>query len=248
MAQLFTRLLIAGIGVTGGAQTLDSADAVLDVLERNTENVEDYSATIFVDTYSDDGQITLTQEIELLLLQPDKMKQVFREPEYFAGNETLIAGDSMWTYIAAIDMWYTKDLSDLSTAEQPWVLFRQILRDSESEFDDYAFELMSFADGTYFLRGTPSSEDAAYGAVELWVPEETFLPVRRRLYDVDGVLLIDAQITQVERIDDTAYVALRVETSDEAGVLQSVIRYEDVRLNAGLDPALFTPPDVEIDE
>ena len=234
---------LAAIGMAGGAQTLDSADAVLDAIDRNAEGIADYTATIFVDVYSGEGQITLTQRIDLSLLQPNKMKQVFREPEYFAGNVTLIVGDSMWTYIAAIDTWYTKDLSELSAAEQPWLFFRQILRDSDSEFADYVFKLLSVEDTVYLLRGEAAADDSAYGIVELWVSEETFLPVRRRLYDVDGALLVDARITAVEQINEIAYVAIRVETFDDAGILRSVIRYEDVRLNQGLDVALFAPPE-----
>jgi len=240
-------LAVLAIGGICEAQTLDSAEAVLDAIERSVDPIEDYAATIVVDTYSDEGEITLTQRIDLALLQPDKMTQVFREPEYLAGNRTVIVGDSMWMYISAIDTWYTKDLSELSTAEQPWLFFRQVLRDSDSEFSDYSFDLLSFENEAYFLRGAAITDDAAYGTVELWVPEETLLPVRRRLYDIDGALLVDVQIAEVQRIGGIAYVAVRVETFDDAGSLRSVIRYEDVRLNQGLDPAWFAPPDSEAD-
>jgi len=35
-----------------------------------------------------------------MLKQPDKMRQEYIEPDYLAGNITLVVGDVMWIYIA----------------------------------------------------------------------------------------------------------------------------------------------------
>ena len=223
------------------AEPLSEAQDILDGMRSNGKAIEDFAATLVVETFSDEGP-NLNQEIRIYLMQPDAMRQEYVEPEYLAGNLNLIVGESMWTYIAATDTWYVSDLSTLSAAEQPWLLFRQILRTTQDETDDYSFDLVGLENGEYHLRGTPDSEDAAYGLVELWVDPATFVPSRRDLYDTDLNLLVSVRLLEVEEVADGSYVARRFETYDEEGVLKSVIHYEDVRVNSGLASSLFDPP------
>jgi len=224
------------------AQTPLTADDVLARMRANATAVEDFNAHLTVRTY-DNGLVKLTQELRLSLLQPDKMRQAYLSPDYLAGNLTVIVGDAMWTYIAASQTWYSKDLSLLSDAEQPWLAFRQLLRDVQDELENYTFAVVGVEGGAYHLRGTSESKDAVYGAIELWVDPETFVPQRRLLYDTDGNLLIDTRVLDVEEIADGVFVARRLETYDEVGALRSVILYDSVAINQGLDPSLFSVPE-----
>ncbi len=235
---IITSLAILALPVAVLAQPLETAQAILDEMEANTQSIEDLDATLIVGTYSD-GEISLTQQIRLSLLQPDQMRQEYLAPDYLAGNLTLVTGELMWIYIAAIDTWFEKDLSELSTAEQPWLVFRQFLRGVQNEFDDYVFELLSNEGDEYYLQGTASTDDAVYGLIELWVNAETFVPNKRILYDVEGNLLVELRITEVELVDGIIQLARRMETYDDAGELQSVIHYDSVSVNAGLESSLF---------
>jgi len=240
-------LLVAFLAmVAWGAQEQATwtADEMVTRMRANGTTIQDYDATIIIDTYAD-GKLDRTQTMRLLLLQPDRMRQEYLEPEYLSGNLNVVVGDTMWTYIAASETWYESDLSDLSAAEQPWLGFRQILRAAQDELADYGFNLLDADGGIYHLSGTASVEDAAYGRIELWVDGKTFVPTRRVLYDVDGQLLVDVRISDVEQVIEGAYVARRLETYDEDGVLRSVIHYEKVTVNQGFDPSLFAPPAVE---
>ncbi len=233
---------IAVLAVAARAETTLTADEVIARMRANATAVEDFDARLTVETY-DNGSVKLTQELRLSLLQPDKMRQEYRSPDYLAGNLTLIAGDRMWTYIAAIETWYSKDLSVLSDAEQPWLAFRQLLRDAQDELANYTFSLVGTTDGDYHLRGVGGSEDAVYGSIELWVDPETYVPSRRLLYDTDGNLLVDVRILDIEEVAEGVFAARRLETYDEAGTLRNTIVYESVAVNQGLDPSLFTAPE-----
>ncbi|MCX6091385.1 MAG: hypothetical protein NTX23_00740, partial [Candidatus Bipolaricaulota bacterium] len=170
------RHLVFGAGIVGialltlaaAAQTTLTADDVLARMRANATAVDDFDAHLTVQTY-DNGSIRLTQELRLSLLQPDKMRQEYVSPDYLAGSLTIIVGSAMWTYIAASETWYSKDLSLLSDAEQPWLAFRQLLRNVQDELANYAFTVVGMEGGAYHLRGTGESKDAVYGAIELWV-------------------------------------------------------------------------------
>ena len=179
-----------------------------------------FEAIIRVETFADDGP-GLTQVIRLYLMQPNAMRQEYLEPEYFAGNLNLILGEVMWTYIAASENWYVNDLSTLSAAEQPWLMFRQILKDAQDEMADYAFTLSEPVGAEYHLQGRPLTDDAAYALIELWVDPMTFVPSHRDLFDADMNLLVSVRILEVEEVVDGAYVALRLETYDEDGTLKA---------------------------
>ncbi len=235
---LLLLLLVAGIAA---AEPIDTAAGVITRMRENTQGIEDLDAVLTIETYAD-GEVDLTQRIRLSLLQPDRMRQEYLAPDYLAGNLTLIVGDKMRIYVAAADTWYEKDLSELSTAEQPWLVFRQFLRGVADEFDDYAFELRDDAPDLYHLIGIPTTDDAAYGRIELWVDPETFVPTRRLLYDVDGNLLVELRILDVEPVTESTYLARTMETYDGTGERKSVIHYDSLTVNGGLDPALFVPP------
>ena len=253
MTQQATRALVVLLmcvvlaGSTATTQPIDTPEGVLDRMRENTRGIEDLDAVLTIETYTD-GEVDLTQRIRLSLLQPDRMRQEYLEPDYLAGNLSLITGDDMWIYIAAVETWYEKDLRELSTAEQPWLVFSQFLRGVEDEFDDYAFELLADEPALYHLIGTTSTDDAAYGRIELWVDPETFVPARRRLYDVDGNLLVEVHILEVEQVAESTYLARKLETHDETAELKSVIHYDSLEVNSGLDPALFVRTEETADD
>jgi len=244
---IITALAIAAFSVAAWSQTLETADDVLDRMNANTQSLEDLDATLAVATYSD-GEVSLTQRIRLSLLQPDRMRQEYLAPDYLAGNLSLVTDELMWIYIAAIDTWFEKNLAELSTAEQPWLVFRQFLRGVQNEFDDYSFELLSAEGDEYYLQGTAATDDAVYGRIEMWVNIETFVPNKRILYDVEGNLLVELRILEVEQLEGVIYLARSMETYDEYGELRSTIHYDSVSINSGLEPALFERVEVTSDE
>ncbi|MDD5263955.1 MAG: outer membrane lipoprotein-sorting protein [Candidatus Bipolaricaulis sp.] len=223
------------------AQTLTSADEVLDRLRANATAIETLQARIVVHTYKD-GRVNLIQEMRLSLEQPDKMRQEYIAPEYMAGNVSLIVGDAMLVYIAAIETWQRSDLSELSTAEQPWLLFRQLLRSVQDELGDYAFTLREPDGGKYPLVGVPATDGAVYGSIEMWIDPETFIPTRRLLYDVDGNLIADVRILNVVEVIPGVFLARKVEAYDAEGALKNEIVYQELVVNERIDPSLFTLP------
>jgi len=240
-------LFILIVGWIGAAQSIETAADLLGRMEENTHGIEDLDAILTIETYAD-GEVDSTQRLRLSLLQPDRMRQEYLAPEYLAGNLTLIVAERMWIYIAAAETWYEKDLSELSSAEQPWLAFRRFLRDVDDELDDYAFEWIDDGSEHYHLVGLPIEEDATYGRIELWIDPEAYVPTRRLLYDVDGNLLVEVRISEIERVADSTFLARTMETYDEEGELASVIHYDELAVNASLDPSLFDPPAEGADE
>ncbi len=243
-ARWIVALAVVGLALSVavlGADVL-SAREILDRVEAAATAIEDLSATLTIETFRN-GAISLTQTMTVALKQPDKMRQEFLSPAFLAGNVTVIVGDTISIYIAAADRWETKDLSTLGTAEQPWLLFRNMLRSVRSQFDDYTFARIDDADsGQYHLRGEPMNAAAVYGQIDLWVDAGTFVPVRRILYDTDGRLLADARFLEPTRVGDVATIPLSIGAYDADGVLLNVITYSAVDLNQGLSDALFAVP------
>lgn len=223
------------------AEKLTAAD-IIERMDSAAAGLDDLSAVISVQIYKD-GSVSLTQQMHLVLDQPDKMRLKYLKPEYLAGNVTLIVGEKMWMYIAAIDQWFEKDLATLSPAEQPWLMFRNILRGVRSMLDDYTFTLVEDESDAYHIRGVPANDAAVYGRVDLWIDPETFLPLRRILYDVDGKLLVDARFLDATAFADGVTLPLRVETYNADEELASVISYLQVEVNAGVSQKLFAPPE-----
>jgi outer membrane lipoprotein-sorting protein len=237
-------LAVVGLALSAavlGADVL-SAREILDRTEAAATAIEDLRAILTIETFRN-GEISLSQTMTVALRQPDKMRQEFLSPAFLAGNVTVIVGDTMLIYIAAADRWETKDLSTLSMAEQPWLLFRNMLRSVRSQFDDYTFARIDDADsGQYHLRGEPMNAAAVYGQIDLWVDAGTFVPVRRILYDTDGRLLADARFLEPTRVGDVATIPLSIGAYDADDVLLNVITYSAVDLNQGLSDALFAVP------
>lgn len=237
-------LAVVGLALSAavlGADVL-SAREILDRTEAAATAIEDLRAILTIETFRN-GEISLSQTMTVALKQPDKMRQEFLSPAFLAGNVTVIVGDTMLIYIAAADRWETKDLSTLSMAEQPWLLFRNMLRSVRSQFDDYTFaRIDDAAPGQYHLRGEPVNAAAVYGQIDLWVDAGTFVPVRRILYDTDGRLLADARFLEPTRVGDVATIPLSIGAYDADDVLLNVITYSAVDLNQGLSDALFAVP------
>lgn len=231
------------VGPSAVAASSLTATEILNSLQRATDPIENLTATITIQTYKD-GDVSFTQQMRLTLKQPDKMRQEYLAPDYLAGNITLIVGDTMWIYIVVTDQWLKKDLATLSPAEQPWLMFRNILSRVRSELDDYAFTRIddSEASDVYHIRGTPASNAAVYGRLDLWVNNETFTPARRLLYDTDGNLLVDARFLNETLVDNVVTMPLRIETYNADGELRNVIIYTKITLNTGMSDAVFSPP------
>lgn len=240
-AGLILKGMVVGAGAFSAGEPL-TAQQVLDRVRANATSIESLQATVEVQTF-EDGEVRLTQTMHLALLQPDKMRQEYLSPDYLAGNITLIVAERMWIYIAAAETWYSKDLGDLSDAEQPWLLFRQLLSNVEDEWDNYAFQRAESDGPEIHLKGVPATSDTTYGGVELWIDPNTFVPTRRLLYDVNGVLLVDVRIVDVVAAGDGVYLATAVETMDEAGELRNAIRYTQWKVDEEIDTAMFSPPE-----
>ncbi len=232
-------MVTAFVGYAAG--TLTAAD-ILNRMNSAVDGLDDLNAVISVRTYKD-GAVSLMQQMRLTLKQPDKMRLEYLEPEYLAGNVTLIVGGKMWMYIAAIDKWFEKDLVKLSPAEQPWLMFRNILHGVRSMLDDYTFTRIEEEGNTYHIRGLPASDAAVYGRIDLWVDPETFVPVRRILYDANENLLVDARFLDATAVADGVTLPLRIETYNGDGELANVISYVKIMVNSSVPDDLFNPPD-----
>ena len=237
-------MLLALTAVTltaSGAGTVTAAD-IIARLNAVVGGFSDLTGTLIVQTYKD-GAVSRTQEIEITLQQPDKMRLEYIAPAYLAGNVTIIVGNKMWMYIAAISKWYEKDLSTLSPAAQPWLMFRHLLRGVHNELDDYKFTRLKNENGAYHLRGVPANTAAIYGRIDLWVNAQTFVLVRRTLYDMNGHLLADTRFLDATKLSSNVTLPLRIETYNGDGKLLSVVHYAKIAVNTSVPATLFAPPE-----
>jgi len=201
------------VGPSAVAASSLTATEIVGRLESATDPIEDLTATIMIQTYKD-GDVSFTQQMRLTLKQPDKMCQEYLAPDYLAGNITLV------------------------------LMFRNILSGVRSDLDDYAFTHIDDSEvgDVYHIRGTPASDAAVYGRLDLWVNNETFTPVRRLLYDMDGQLLVDARFLNETLVDNVVTMPLRVETYNADGELRNVITYTKITLNTGVSDEVFAFP------
>lgn len=234
-------LLIASTGMPGAAGGVPSAGEVLDRMDAIMGNFTDLRARLSIAHYRE-GRPDLRQEVELYLLQPDKLRLEYLSPDYLAGNIALAVGDRYWIYIAAAETWYRKDLSELSPSQQPWIMFRTLLKGVRSEYREYSFEVREDGD-LLLLIGVPTGEGAVYGRIELWVDHENWLPVKRKLYDADGEFLTEARFLQHTEVAPGVRLPLKVEVYDEEGKLVSEVSYLEVRVDSGVPESLFIPPE-----
>ena len=212
-------------------------------MQENTLSLEDLAAALTIQTYRD-GKVVLTQTMSIALKQPDRMRQEYLAPEYLAGNVSIIVGDAMSVYIAASNQWYEKDLASLSPSEQPWILFRNMLRGVRNQFDDYTFATAGDADpAQYHLVGIPETSSAIYGRIELWLDATSYFPRRWVLYDTDGNFLVESRFLEPTQFSDRAIIPLRIEAYRADGTLQNVITYDQVVVNSGLSDSLFQKPE-----
>jgi len=247
-----TRVMVLGLvvsaafgsGVCAQVQTAP-ATALITAMKDAGAAIHDLDARITITTYTD-GAEALSQEVRLYLRQPDAMRLDYLAPAYLAGNATLIIGSDMDVYIAAADRWYEKDLSTLDSAEQPWLLMRNVLTDVHDLLSDYRFTLVQETRGgkpVAHLDGVPVSNGATYGRIELWVDPQTLVPLERRLYDIDGNLLADARFSEITQIAPGVFLPLVIEAYDAAGALRNRITYRSPAVNQGLASSLFIAPD-----
>lgn len=225
---------------TSSAQLL-TPDEVLDHMEAAMGGFTDLVATLSIVHFRDDGT-DLVQEVKLYLLQPDKLRLEYLSPEYLAGNVSLAVGDKFWIYISATDTWYERNLAELSPSQQPWIMFRALLRGVRSEYREYAYGVQEDG-GFLLLSGTPTQEGATYGRIELWVDPKIWLPVRRKLYDADGKFLAEAHFLQHTEVAPGLLLPLVVEIYDGEGRLVGRVSYEEIVVDVGLSADLFVPPE-----
>ena len=231
-------MLLGGLAAPG---QVPDASEVLDRLEAAMGNFTDLTARLSI-VHFREGLPDLTQEVQLYLLQPDKLRLEYLAPDYLAGNVALAVGDRLWVYIAAADTWYEKDLSDFSPSQQPWITFRALLKSVRGEY--WGYELHVQKDGDLLLlSGVPHEEEAAYGRIELWVDPATWLPVRRKLYDVDGNYLGEACFLKHTEVAPGLWLPLEVEIYDEEGSPVSGISYLEIEVDVGVPETLFVPPE-----
>ncbi len=233
-------LVVCLLGVSALGQ-LPTSDEVLDHMEAAMGGFSDLEARLSIVHYRE-GRPDLEQEVELYLLQPDKLRLEYLSPDHLAGNVSLAVGGSFWVYIAAADTWYRKDLAELSPSQQPWIMFRALLKGVRSEYRDYSYQVEEDG-GLLLFTGTPTEEGAAYGRIELWVDPESWLPVRRKLYDVDGNPLSEARFLQRTEVAPGMWLPLVVEVYDGEGELVGEVSYLEIEVDVGVPESLFAPPE-----
>ena len=233
-------LVVCLLGVSALGQ-LPTSDEVLDHMEAAMGGFSDLEARLSIVHYRE-GQSDLKQEVKLHLLQPDKLRLEYLSPDYLAGNVSLAVGDSFWVYIAAADTWYGKDLSELSPSQQPWITFRALLKSVRSEYREYELHVQKDGD-LLLLSGIPHEEEAVYGGIELWVDPATWLPVKRKLYDIGGNYLGEARFLEHTEVAPGLWLPLEVEIYDEERHLVSEISYLEIEVDVGVPETLFAPPE-----
>jgi len=231
---------IVSLCILAGAAQLPTPDEILVRMEAAMGGFSDLEARLSI-VHFREGQPDLKQEVKLYLLQRDKLRLEYLAPDYLAGNVSLSIGDSFWIYIAAADTWYEKDLSELSPSQQPWIMFRALLKDVRSEYREYTYEVSQDGD-LLLLARTPTEEGATYGRIELWLDPGDWLPVRRKLYDVDGNFFAEARFLQHTEVAPGVWLPLKVEVYDEEGKLVSEVSYLEVKVDVGVPESLFVPP------
>jgi len=237
MATLLVFTMVAPVAAGG----IPNADEVLDHMDAIMGNFSDLGARLSIVHYRD-GKPDLQQEVELYLLQLDKLRLEYLSPEYLASNVALAVGDQYWIYIAAADTWCEKDLSELSPSQQPWIMFRALLKGVRSEYWEYSYEVREDGD-LLLLVGVPTEEGAVYGKIELWVDPESWLPVKRKLYDADGAFLTEARFLQHTEVAPGVWLPLKVEVYDEEGKLVSEVSYLEVQVDSEVPKFLFALPE-----
>jgi outer membrane lipoprotein-sorting protein len=223
------------------AEWIPSADEMLDHMDAVMGNFSDLEARLSIVHYRD-GKPDLQQEVKLYLLQPDKLRLEYLSPEYLAGNMSLAVGNRYWIYIAAADTWYEKDLSELSPSQQPWIMFRSLLKGVRSEYWEYSYEVREDG-GLLLLVGLPTEVGAVYGKIELWLDPKNWLPVKRKLYDADGAFLNEARFLQHTEVAPSVWLPLKVEVYDGEGKLVCELSYLEVRVDSGVPESLFASPE-----
>ncbi|WP_167880943.1 outer membrane lipoprotein-sorting protein [Methanococcoides sp. AM1] len=175
-----------------------TAEEIAEQMQQKSENIEDYSYTMYI-TSSLDGE-DYVLESEMLFKEPRKMKSVVIQPAEEAGSLTVSDGETIWTYIPNENTVMQIEMPDISEdAQMDYVgMIGGILNESDISFlgiDEFDSRTV------YVIRMMPKEETETpfFGSnVKAWIDKETWMPLKYEMYDEDENPMISFEIRNLK--------------------------------------------------
>lgn len=118
------------------------------------------------------------------------------------------------------------------------------LNREDLEEHTYSLESEEVVDGTpcFLIRATPkTSKSSGYRQRELWVSQDNYVLVQAKFYDDSGEVLKEYHAREIKNIDGTSkWRPYRMEMQNLQNGHQTVLVYDNIELNEGVDEQLFT--------
>jgi hypothetical protein len=227
-----------------------SAGAVVARVKENDAKLEDLDAVVRLEI-REAGKVR-TRVFDMFLLREEKTfgyraRIRIREPEEMLGTEFLIHAERgkrnhQWAFFPDLDL--VREIAGKSE-DDPFLGSDITYADlaGGAHLDDLHHRLVDngevSGEPAYLLEGVPKHR-IAYGKLRGYVRKKDFVVVRAEFFDHEGGLLKEARLSDVRDLGGVL-LAHRIEIRKPEQDRSTVMVFEVVKVNEGLEPADFTP-------
>jgi len=135
----------------------------------------------------------MVMEADMMYKKPNKFKTVLKQPDEMAGSVTVCDGETMRTYDPQQNTVITMAMPDIEQNEMDYL---QIIETMMNE-SDFSLTGVEEVDGrtAYIINMVPKdkSEFGMPGDMEVWIDEETWMPLKMNMKDANGKQIYSAE-------------------------------------------------------
>jgi hypothetical protein len=225
-----------------------SAGAIVARVKENEGKVRDLQAVVRIDIAA--GNETKRRVFDFSLLREGegvgyRARVRMREPPEMEGTEFLIHAERgkrnrQWAYFPDLDL--VREIEGRSE-DDPFLGSDITYADlgGGAHLDDLHHRLVGedlvSSEPCYVMEGIPKHR-VAYGKLRGFIRKRDFVVAKADFFDQEGELLKEALLSDVRELGG-ALLAHRIEVVRASEDRRTVLTFDDVRVNLGLDPVSF---------
>jgi outer membrane lipoprotein-sorting protein len=188
---LMLLLISSAMFVAGCIDDNLSAEQIAEKMQQKQDSIEDYSYTMYMTMEL--GDQNMVMEADMMYKKPNKFKTVLKQPAEMAGSVTVFDGETMRTYDPQKNTVITMAMPDIEQNEMDYL---QLIETMMNE-SDFSLAGVEEVDGrtAYIINMVPKdeSEFGMPGDMEVWIDEETWMPLKMNMKDANGKQVYSAE-------------------------------------------------------
>jgi outer membrane lipoprotein-sorting protein len=226
-----------------------SAGAIVARVKVGEAKIEDLHAAVRMEITREAEVVSRTFDLWLARDGVDYRALIaLQEPASMRGTKFLVhatrgARNQQWAYFPDLDL--TRSIPG-KQQDDPFLgsLITYADLAGGAHLDDLKHTLLGEEDvdgeESYFLEGVPRHA-TAYSKLQGWVRKADYVIIKARFFDGDGEPLKQARLLDVRELAEGARLAHRVEVESLSDESRTVLTFDNVSINQGLDEDMFEP-------